>query len=67
MKKQKLTIEIPPISDEAAASLQRFLCELLSAVDEYYYCQIHRDYLSTILIQHGQGGPTFKLYLYTSQ
>ena len=34
MKKQKIVIELPELSDEAAASLQNFINALMYAVDE---------------------------------
>lgn len=45
MDYQKLTVEVPPLSDEAAASLQRFLYDLMYAIDEHYYPQIQRYYV----------------------
>jgi hypothetical protein len=45
MDYQKLIIEVPPLSDEAAASLQRFLYDLMYAIDEHYYPQIQRYYM----------------------
>jgi hypothetical protein len=44
MKKQKIVIELPELSEEAAASLQNFINALMYAVDEQYYKQIHHHY-----------------------
>lgn len=46
MNYQKLIVEVPSLSDEAAASLQRFLYELMYAIDEQYYKQIQRYYVN---------------------
>lgn len=46
MNYQKLIVNVPPLSDEAAAFLQRFLNELMYAIDEQYYLQIHRYYVN---------------------
>ncbi len=45
MKYQRITIELPALTDEAAASLQNFINALMYAVDEQYYKQIHRHYV----------------------
>ena len=45
MKYQHITLELPALTDEAAASLQNFIYALMYAVDEQYYKQIHRHYL----------------------
>ena len=45
MNYQKLIVEVPPLSDEAAASLHRFFYELMYAIDEHYYSQIQRHYV----------------------
>lgn len=45
MKYQHLTLDWPEITDEAAASLQRFIEALRYAIDEQYYKQIHCHYL----------------------
>lgn len=45
MNHQQILIELPALSDEAAASLQNFIYALMYAVDEQYYKQIHRHYL----------------------
>jgi FKBP-type peptidyl-prolyl cis-trans isomerase (trigger factor) len=45
MKYQRITLELPEITDEAAASLQKFIDALRYAVDEQYYKQIHCYYL----------------------
>ena len=37
MKYQKITIEVPALTDEAAAYLHKFIEALMYAVDEYYY------------------------------
>ena len=42
MDYQTLTIELPVLSDEAAASLQNFIYALMYAIDEQYHKQIHR-------------------------
>ena len=41
MKYQKITIEVPALTDEAAAYLHKFIEALMYAVDEYYYRQIY--------------------------
>lgn len=38
-------LELPALSDEAAASLQNFIYGLMNAVDEHYYSQIQRHYI----------------------
>lgn len=48
MNYQKLTVEMPAFSDESAATLKRFIHQLLYAVDEHYYAQIHRYYLRSL-------------------
>lgn len=45
MDYQHIMIELPALSDEAAASLQNFIYELMNAVDEHYYRQIQRHYV----------------------
>ena len=56
MKKQKIVIELPELSDEAAASLQNFINALMYAVDEQYYKQIHHHYKRQLdeLMVHAQ-------------
>lgn len=49
MDYQKLIIEIPPFSDESAATLKRFMHQLLHAVDEHYHAQIHQHHLHSLL------------------
>ena len=49
MNYQKLIVEIPPFSNESAATLKRFIHQLLHAVDEHYYAQIHRHCLRSLL------------------
>ena len=44
MKYQQITIELPTLSDEAAASVQNFIYVVMSAIDEHYYQQIQRYY-----------------------
>lgn len=44
MKYQQITIELPALSDEAAASVQNFIYRVMTAVDEHYYQQIKRHY-----------------------
>lgn len=44
MDYQQIMIELPALSDEAAASLQTFIYGLMNAVDEHYYRQIQRHY-----------------------
>jgi hypothetical protein len=46
MNYEQLIVEVPPLSDEAAASLQRFLYDLMYAIDEHYYSQIQRYYVN---------------------
>lgn len=40
-----LTLEFPTLTDEAAASLHKFIDALMYAFDEQYYQQIHRYYV----------------------
>ena len=46
MDYQRVMIELPALSDEAAASLQNFIYGLMDAVDEHYYRQIQRYYVN---------------------
>lgn len=46
MNYEQLIVEVSSLSDEAAASLQRFLYDLMHAIDEQYYSQIHRYYVN---------------------
>lgn len=46
MDYQHVMIELPALSDEAAASLQNFIYGLMDAVDEHYYRQIQRYYVN---------------------
>ncbi len=48
LKYQHITLEMPELTDEAAASLQKFISALTYAVDEQYYKQIHRHYLQKL-------------------
>jgi len=48
MDYQHLKIEFPALSDEAAASLQKFINALMHAIDDQYYRQIHRHYLNKL-------------------
>lgn len=48
MNHQKITLEIPPLTDESAAALQCFLNQLMYAVDEHHYAQIQRHYLHSL-------------------
>lgn len=41
MKYQHLTLELPYLSDEAAASLHKFVETLMYAVDDAYYKQVY--------------------------
>jgi hypothetical protein len=45
MNYQRITLELPELTDESAAALQNFIYELMYAVDEQYHKQIHRHYL----------------------
>jgi hypothetical protein len=45
MNYQRITLELPELTDESAAALQNFIYALMYAVDEQYYKQIHRHYL----------------------
>lgn len=45
MNYEKLIVEVPKLSDEAAAYLQRFLYDLMYAIDEHYSSQIQRYYV----------------------
>lgn len=44
MDYQYITIELPVLSDEAAASVQTFVYKIMNAIDEHYYQQIKRYY-----------------------
>ena len=44
MKYQRITIEVPALTDEAAAYLHKFIDALMHAVDDQYYRQIHHYY-----------------------
>ena len=44
MDYQRIILEAPALTDEAAASLHKFIEALMYAVDEQYYRQIHRYY-----------------------
>jgi hypothetical protein len=44
MNYQQITIELPALSDEAAAYIQNFIYRVMSAIDEHYYQQIKRYY-----------------------
>ena len=44
MKYQRITIEVPALTDEAAAYLHKFIDTLMHAVDDQYYRQIHHYY-----------------------
>lgn len=59
MNYQKLIVDVPPLSDEAAAVLQRFLYDLMHAIDEQYYPQIERHYIGVctekIIQDHSDG------------
>jgi hypothetical protein len=48
MNYKTIIVELPTISDEAAASLKKFIEALNYAVDEHYYKQIHRHYLNQL-------------------
>jgi hypothetical protein len=45
MNYHHLSFEFPALSDEAAASLYKFIEELMRAIDEQYYREIHRYYV----------------------
>ena len=45
MNRQRITLELPELTDESAAALQNVINALMYAVDEQYYKQIHRHYL----------------------
>lgn len=45
MDYQYITIELPVLSDEAAASVQTFVYKVMNAIDEHYYQQIKRYYV----------------------
>jgi len=49
MNYQKIPLEVLPLSDEGAAALQCFINQLMHAVDEHYYKQIHRHHLNSLL------------------
>ena len=44
MDYQRITLEFPALTDEAAASLHNFINALMHAIDEKYYRQIFRYY-----------------------
>ncbi len=44
MKYQHVMIELPALSDEAAASVHNFIYRVMNAIDEHYYQQIRRYY-----------------------
>jgi hypothetical protein len=48
MNYQHLTLELPALTDEAAASLHKFVEALMYAVDDQYYKQIHRYYANKL-------------------
>jgi len=48
MDYQHLKIEFPALSDEAAASLHKFINALMRAVDDHFYLQIHQYYASKL-------------------
>jgi hypothetical protein len=48
MNYQHLKIEFPALSDEAAASLHKFINALMLAVDEHFYLQLHRYYANKL-------------------
>lgn len=49
MNYQKIPLEVPPLSDEGAAALKCFINQLMHAVDEHYYKQVHRYHLNSLL------------------
>ena len=46
MKREKLIVELPPLSDAGAAAVHEFLYELMCVVDDHYYHQIGRHYVN---------------------
>ena len=44
MNKSTFTIELPELSDEAAAYVSELLYSLIDSFDEYYYRKIKRHY-----------------------
>ena len=44
MRYQNITIELPALSNEAAASVQNFIYRVMNAIDEHYYQQIKHYY-----------------------
>lgn len=48
MNYQRLTVELPALTDEAAAGLHKFLEALMYAVDDQYYKQIHCYYANKL-------------------
>ena len=48
MDYQHLKIEFPALSNEAAASLHKFINALMHAVDDHFYLQIHQYYASKL-------------------
>ena len=45
MNYHHLSFEFPALTDEAAASLHKFIDALMNAIDERYYREIHRFYV----------------------
>ena len=52
MKYQRITIELPALTDEAAAYLHKFIDALMHAFDDQYYRQIHRYYAQQLRSMH---------------
>lgn len=44
MNYQNVTLRLSPLSNEAAASLYKFIEVLMHAIDDQYYKQIHCHY-----------------------
>lgn len=44
MNKSTFTIELPELSDEAAAYMSELIYSLIDSFDEYYYRKIKRHY-----------------------
>jgi hypothetical protein len=50
-------IELPALSDEAAASVQNFIYRVMNAIDEHYYQQIRRYYKYESMSSDIEGHP----------
>lgn len=44
MKREKLILELPLLSDEGAAAVHHFFYELMCAIDDQYYKRVYQYY-----------------------